>query len=275
MIKTRTSLPSFFPAQISSGEVVVFIYAWMAMQGIVLFADREILWGIDNVFFRFGQSNRLIENAVLRLYYIPEIFPWVYYTHIAACLAALLDRGWAFIPRMVAWATGLLLYNAAAAAYGWSMPLMMNMTFIGILMHTQSKLNLIASIQPVLIWLMRMQGLIFLSACALYQWGASQWILGDAFYYRWHLDFNLRECWHSSRASWLVFSKVITYGWMGFCSLFPIVIWFKKMRSAILIGGLVLTLVYLIVCNNAMNALALPALLLPWLIQTKGQEIKE
>jgi len=243
---------------------VAFIYVWMILNLLTLSADREILWGPDNVFFRFGQSDRLLENLVLRLYYQPGSYRWVYYAHFIACFFAISNRSWSFLPRIIAWGSGLLLYNAAWAAFGWSMPLMLNLALLSAFMHSKSKLAWRISLNTTLLWMMRIQCLIFFAVLALYQWGSTQWLSGDAVYYQWHLDYFLIEKMHSSRASLFTFIHILNYGWMSYCTLLPIAIWIKPMRRAIVRTGFVFAAIYFCFWSAQINAIALVALLLPW-----------
>jgi hypothetical protein len=265
MNRSLTSWTATLRAQSSTKILCAFIYGWLALQSLVLFFDKDILWGLSNVFFRFGQSDRFVENAVLRLYYQAEIFPLVYYGSIVTAVLGMLNHRWSFLPRILAWATGMLLYSAASAAYGWSMPLMLNMAFIAAFIHDDSLINWRNSLNSILLWNLRLQGLIFFLVMAAFQWGASQWTSGTAMYYQWHLDYSLRECFHAMRESLLPWARMFTYAWMLYCSAFPLLIWIRGCRRILIRAGLGFTLVYGLLWSNGMNDIALLALLLPWM----------
>jgi hypothetical protein len=183
------------PSQgVSKGELILAQapFALLLLQVLLLFSERRLLWGVDNLFYRFGHADDFLSNAILRLYYAPELSGWILIVHILCCVLALLSGPLAMLPRMGAWLTALMLYAAAPTAYCGYMPLLLAMSFasIGLCLHTPFFERI--HVRYWLHILMRAQSVLFACAFACFAWGTEQWLQGQTFHYAIHHDAMIR-----------------------------------------------------------------------------------
>lgn len=263
MSYNKTEFKRLMLVEVRRSELIVGgIYFLLLLQALLLFTDRGLLWGIDNVMYRFGHTDRFIENTVLRLYYQPGLFAWIYYGHLMACGAALLSFRLVFIPRIIAWFTGLMLYHAAPAAYSEAMPLLLNMAVIASFYHSSASSRLINTVNYWIPIMLRIQSLIVVTTFLLYAFGSVQWPGGSAVYY--HLHHNSLICAQGYRQLLTKFSTSLTYGLLAYAITFISLVGFVRTRRIIINIGIIISCSYVALSCQLMNGLVCILMLLTW-----------
>ena len=97
--------------------LTVLVYGWFIINVLMIWKVRDYLWGINNVFYRQGHADDMLQNFFYQLIYDAERFHPIFYTHIICALLSMIERRWSFIPRLLTWMTGLMLYYAATEAF--------------------------------------------------------------------------------------------------------------------------------------------------------------
>jgi len=226
---------------------------------------RAIIWGPDNVLFRYGLANNFIENAVLRLYYQPELFPWIYYTYPIFLLISLLNHPLSFVARILAWFCGLMLFSAAEHVYGLGIILLLQTALLLIPVHYESTSASRRWLNSFSMLALRLQTIIILGTIAIFMWGSIQWKSGEAIYYLIHEPFRFRLPFHTMFGESTMILKTINYLLFAVISLLPITLIVRPTRFystlALLITGIFCTLMY----TNMAIGFALISLALPWI----------
>jgi hypothetical protein len=236
----------------------------LLLQVVLLLPDQRILWGSENVFYRYGHTDGLLSNVILRLYYQPQLYHPILITHIVSCLLAVLPASLALVPRTLAWISALMLYAAAPSVYGWAMPILLLTTFASIGMCLTTAFFNRLHLRYWLMVFLRAQALVFTFAFVAMAWGNTQWLHGEAFYYAIHHDAAVRSWVIENREGLSLLSSPITYCALLFASLFLVMICFEKTRRVGFLISLGFIGIYGIVFNDVMNTLVLAQLLLPW-----------
>lgn len=232
-----------------------------------------MLWGAENVFYRFGQGGGFLSNAIYRLYYKPELANTILILHVVSCLLALLPHSFAAPPRVVAWVTALMLYAAAPSAYGWTMPLLLNISAVSIGLCLKSDWLDLLGFRYWLHQLLRAQSLVWIIGFAAMAWGNDQWQRGEAFYYAIHHDAAVRH-WVLDSRTWLSrLSIAVSYAVLCYATLLPVVLLLNRLRSTAITVGIVLLFGYSLVFTNIMNAAVIGLLLLPWAVALPKRSI--
>jgi hypothetical protein len=259
---------------ISKGEFILARapFALLLLQVLLLFSERRLLWGVDNLFYRFGHADDFLSNAILRLYYAPELSGWILTVHILCCVLALLSVPVAVLPRMGAWLTALMLYAAAPTAYFQFMPLLLTMSFasIGLCLHTPFFERI--HVRYWLHVLMRAQSVLFACAFACFAWGTEQWLQGQTFYYAIHQDAMIRPWVLQQQEILGSMSAGFTYTLMVFATLFPLLMMIRSMRIKGIYVGALIVIAHALLFNHVLNSLTLALLLLPWGIDLPGSK---
>lgn len=239
-------------------------FVLLLLQVLLLYSERRLLWGVDNVFYRFGHADDFLSNTILRLYYTPELSGWILIIHILSCVLALIPFSVAVLPRLCAWLTALMLYAAAPAAYFAYMPLLLTMSFASIGLSLRTPFFERIHVRYWLHVLMRAQSGLFACAFACIAWGNEQWTQGQTFYYAIHQDAMIRPWVLQQREILGSMSAGFTYTLMAFATLFPLLMMIRSLRIKSIYVGAVIVIAHALLFNHVMNTLTLVLLLLPW-----------
>jgi hypothetical protein len=247
-------------------------FALFLIQAVLLLPEHRMLWGIENVFYRYGQGDGFLSNTILRVYYSPDLAGKVLTTHLVCCFLALVPVSIAALPRLIAWLTALMLYAAAPSAFGWTMPFLLSVSAVSIGLCLKTTGFDQIGLRYWLHQLLRAQSLLWIIAFVALAWGNDQWRHGETFYYAIHHDAAVRH-WVIENRTWLSrLSVVCTYAMLMYTTLLPAILLLNRFRYMGIIVGIMLLCVYTLVFNNVMNALILGMLLLPWAIKPPAKQ---
>lgn len=215
------------------------VYGWFLFNIVLHISEMSLLWGSETLLMRFGATDRLSENVVYALMYNLSLFTPVLWIHIGASLLSMLDRAWTFVPRLVAWFTGMLLYYAATPAFNGGILLMLLLAFYLIPFYSKAHLperkvlnnasRLAAQIQVCILYVL----------ATYFKLTGTQWIEGSALYYTFNID-HYSTAWLSELAfkhPWWTF--ILTWLSLAYQLFFPVLIWIKKARTPLLVAGVV------------------------------------
>jgi hypothetical protein len=231
-----------------------------------------LIWGPNNVVMRSGMPNSILENLVFHLYYRPGMFPWIYSIHALSLLLALWNTAWSFVPRLVGWFTGLMLYNTAPGLYGSGALLLLAISFFLIPVHY-------GTMRPWRQWLnstsliaMRLQTLVVLITISLFMWGSNQWKEGTALYYLSHQTSNIRQFASSIVPSGNSILHLLTYTVLLTTTAMPILFIWRHTRYFGVLLILLAGIVSLPVFTNMAIGFAILVLAMPWLDARDGYD---
>ncbi|MFM7311099.1 MAG: hypothetical protein ACKOZY_10860 [Flavobacteriales bacterium] len=219
---------------------IIALYAWFLVQWLILFPLKNVLWGTTNAFYRHGFDDGILENIIYRLIYDPEIFPWIWWTHVVACVLAVLPSLWSAIPRCMVWITGLMLYYSAYRVFNSGMLLMLLLSCYSIFIHGRTRRWPLILLSNVFVGLCYFQITWVYFSSAVFKWMGTQWVEGTAVYYALNIE---RFGGHSIDWSqgWIcMLSMMITWMVLLFQTLFPALIWLRKWRMQMILIGLFL-----------------------------------
>lgn len=216
------------------------VYLWFLMQALWLTPIQDLLWGGQNIFYRHGFDDGILQNVIYRLVYDPTLFPWIWWTHVIACIASCVPRVWAAIPRILVWLTGWMLYYAAYRVFNSGMLLMLLLACYGIFMHPNSRNTWLILTTNLFAGLSMFQIVWVYFSSAIYKWLGTQWVSGSAIYYALNID-RFNDYSLDWSIGWIcVCTMVITWLVLLFQTLFPVLIWVKSWKKTMLWFGVLL-----------------------------------
>lgn len=217
----------------------ILLYLWFPLNVIMLYDVKDLLWGVDNVFYRHGHADGFIENFFYQLVYDATRFKMIFYTHLVASLLSIFQTRWSLIPRLITWCTAWLLFYAAIEAFNSGMMIMISLAFFASVIDTRAQ----HPFRILLTNLARYACIIQLSlvyfVAAIYKLSGDQWLAGDAFYYTVHITHFASDFWTSETMlnnHWLLTG--LTWAGLLYQLIFPVMIWIKRGRTAFLIAGI-------------------------------------
>jgi hypothetical protein len=199
---------------------------------------KNMMWDTQNVFFRQGHTDTLIENFIYHLIYAPSVFKYVFAIHLISSFLGMFDFRWSVFPRLAVWVTSLMLYFAAAEAFNSGMMIMMLLAFYASVMYIRSEnpyrivLTNLASLACVI-----QIGLVYFTA-SMYKLGGTQWPEGTALYYALHIDRFSSDFWiGSSLIRSAAAMKLLTWAALAYQVFFPLMLFVKRGRHLYLLAG--------------------------------------
>jgi hypothetical protein len=227
--------------------------------------EHRLFWGNDNVLFRFGMADSILENTFLRLYYQPEIYAWIYFSHPFLLIAGLRNSAYSWIPRLLGWFTGMLLYQAAPGILGWGAILLLQFAFLLIPVHYETASSVRKWFNSLSIAAMRIQTILVISVIAIFMWGSDQWPKGETIYYLIHQPSEVRTFLYetSSGLNWLWMT--ITYALLIITTCLTASLLFRPTRYYSTVFILVTGSVAVLSFNNLAHGFAVITLALPWI----------
>lgn len=215
------------------------VYLWFPINILLLYDVKDLLWGVDNVFYRHGHTDGFIENFFYQLVYDATRFRFIFFTHLIAAFLSVIQSKWSFIPRIITWCTAWILFYAAIEAFNSGMMIMISLALYASVIHP-------GATHPIrILWtnLARYACIIQISlvyfTAAIFKLSGEQWLAGDAFYYTVHIRHFASDFWISEKMlsqSWIL--AAITWAGLLYQLIFPVMVWVKKGRTLFLIAGI-------------------------------------
>jgi hypothetical protein len=241
------------------------VQGFLIVLWITTIPEHSLFWGNGNVLFRFGLPDSLIDNAVLRLYYQPEIYAWIYFSHPLLLIAGLRNASISWLPRLLGWFTGMMLYQAAPGVFGWGAVLLLQFAFFLIPVHYETDSSIRKWFNSLSIAAMRIQTILVVSVVAVFMWGSSQWQKGESIYYLVHQPSEVRTFLYeaSSGLKWLW--KFISYVILISTTCLGVCLIFRPTRYMSTVVILILGSIAVLSFNNLAHGFAVITLALPWI----------
>lgn len=215
------------------------VYLWFIILALVLFPIKDILYGPDEFMLGARLEDSLINNFFLKLVYVNSYATVVYYLHLIAALWVVIGfpRVSLFIPKIIVFVTGWMFYYSAPPAFNGGYFLMIAYAGILVFSNPKSKSTFWIILSNLTYIAIIIQLFIVYSTAAYYKWTGTAWLDGSAVWiaanystYKndWFVDlYNNRP--------WIPF--FFTYVSFAYQTLFPIIVWFKKIKTPVLIIG--------------------------------------
>lgn len=215
------------------------IYLWFIINIMMIWNIKDMLWGIDNVFYRQGHSNNFLENFFYQLIYDATRFKFIFWTHVICAFLSLPEKNWSFIPRILTWLTAWMLFYSAIQAFNSGMMLMMMLAFYCSIVYTKQSSSYRIVLTNIAYYACIIQIMLVYLVAAVYKLSGEQWLAGSAIYYTLHIDHFSAPFWKNS---WMIHSalmmKCMTWFGLGYQILFPLIIWIKRGRLLFLLAGI-------------------------------------
>ncbi len=215
------------------------VYLWFIINVIMIWNVKDLLWGVDNVFYRQGHSNNFLENFFYQLIYDATRFKLIFWTHVICAFLSLPEKKWSFIPRILTWLTSWMLFYSAIQSFNSGMMLMMMLAFYCSIVYTKDASPYRVVLTNLAYYACIIQITLVYLVAAIYKLSGEQWLAGSAIYYTLHIDHFSAPFW---RNSWMIHSAWMMkfMAWFGlvYQMLFPFMIWLKKGRHLFLFAGI-------------------------------------
>lgn len=241
------------------------VQGFLIVLWITTIPEHALFWGSDNVLFRFGMPDSILENVVLRLYYQPQISAWVYFSHPLLLIAGMRNAAISWLPRSLAWISGMMLYQAAPGVLGWGAVLLLQVAFLLIPVHYETESAVRKWFNSLSIAAMRILTVMVIAVVAIFMWGSSQWLQGETIYYLIHQPSEVRSFLYESSADagWLW--KALTYALFGITTCLAASLLFRPTRYYSTVIILVIGSAAVLSFNNLAHGFAVITLALPWI----------
>jgi hypothetical protein len=163
------------------------VYLWFLINACMLWGSKEYLWGPEKIFYRHGNASDFISNFFYQLIYDSHRFNLIFSLHLVGSALGILDVKWNFIPRLMAWATGFMLYYSAIQVFNSGMLLMLSMALFASFIYTRARhpLRIVISNSARIAAIAQLCIVYFVAT--IYKFSGTQWLNGDALYYAYRL----------------------------------------------------------------------------------------
>lgn len=212
------------------------IYTWMLVHALYLIPLHSILWGHTAWQMPTVVDAGFVANMVFWLNYHPEhgsLVWWVYLVSVGLSLSGLFG----VLPRVLVFVSGQLLLYSANYAFNSGFYLMQFFGFFLIAASPFSRHWFRISLTNIGFWACRIQFVLVYAEAAFYKWRGETWLNGSSMYYVAHLDHFVRKpvADFLLQQRWLLIA--MTYLGLAYQTVFPLLIWFKKLRLPLLLAG--------------------------------------
>ena len=218
---------------------VACVYGWFLVHAALVWSGREWIWGEQSVLMRYGAPGGVLENSAYALMYNLSLFPLVWWTHLLAAAAGMFDKHWSWLPRMVAWFTGWLLYYAGYAALNSGLLLMLLLAFYLIpYCSTTSRPERMVLNNAGRSAVQLQIAMVYALSCFWKALG-TQWISGTALYYTFNISHYSPVGWAEEGVQQTLLLALMTWVSLAYQALFPLLIWWKQARAWLVPVGIV------------------------------------
>jgi len=217
------------------------VYLWFLVFALVLFPIKDILYGTDSFMFGVRLDDGLLNNFFLKLVYSKSWATKIYFLHVGAALWAFIGipKVFHFVPKIIVFLTGWMFYYAAPPVFNGGYVLMISYSFFLIFSLPNSRSNFWIVLTNLSYIGIVLQLLVVYSTAAILKWQGHTWIDGSAAwlaanYSTYQNDTMLR---FFSKNHW--FALIINYAAFGYQTVFPLLVWFRKIKKPLLFIGVV------------------------------------
>ncbi|NQX91685.1 MAG: HTTM domain-containing protein [Flavobacteriales bacterium] len=214
------------------------VYLWLLVYALHTIPLLDMFYGEDSVMMpRRPRQAGVIQNVLYMLNYSKDRAVWVLGVHVVICLMSLTGvLGW--VPRILAWFTGWMLYYGCIPSYNGCNLLMLMCSFYCIPFSLLSRTSLGSLLANFGYLASRWQVIMVYAVAGFYKLMGQDWIDGSAIGRTLYLDAFVSDF---SREVFLQFPGLLSVlTWIGlfYQVTFPFVIWFKKIKTPFLLIGI-------------------------------------
>lgn len=209
---------------------------WLMFNVLYHLPLKGVFWGSGSMFKITQTSEGLIQNFYYGLCYNRSWDDWVFGIHIFGIIWALI--GWrSMVAKGMVYLTGYMLYYSAYFTFNSGFILCLLWTFFLIPMRVNSrKLNADVINNLVMIACVIQFLLVYLIA-GLTKWTGTDWIEGSGFYYAINLEHYSPNWVREVFLGTGILLIILSYGALLYQTIFPFLIWIKKLKKPLLIIG--------------------------------------
>lgn len=249
------------------------VFGMLLILWITTLPYAHITWGKSSVLTRAIMADRLIPNLIFHLFYHPAHFIWIYCLHAIVLVLSLWNHRFVFVARLIAWITGVMLYQTAPGIFGIGIFLILNTAFLMIPVYYGSEHRLRRWLNSIAFGGLRLQGLLVLFAVTLFMWGSRQWRGGLGFYYLFHQPDLVRAFVITFTESKSGIIQSFTTFYLVLVSVLPGLLIARATRSYTAFTLLGAALISFILFQHVTIGFCLALIALPWIDATKGSSL--
>lgn len=212
------------------------VYGWLFLMLLFLLPSMDVLWGPGGMqWMRYAEATRL-NNVFMHLFYVKQNAGLVLTIHgVSLVLAALGYLG--FLPRLLVFVTGGMIYFSAFSALNGGYALMWQMSGFLVFFNRSDKYRWFGDWSVPLLWGLRLQVVTVYLFSALNKLQGTTWPDGTAVYYALRHDAFAGPGLDAFVQAWPMAAAVLTWGGLAYQCAFPLLIWFVPLRKYLLVAG--------------------------------------
>ncbi len=228
--------PSLKPATMWLLERLLGI--WLLCMSLYLLPIKDILWGADSFFAVAKGGSGFISNMFYVLSYNRWLDDAIFFTHLIAVLWLIAGR-WTTVAKVVVYFTGYVLWYAAYYTYNSGYLTCLLLVFFLIFSFPRSKRAILGVTTNLAMLAIMLQVAHIYAVAASAKWAGEDWLNGSAVYYAINLDHYSADWMQEmiGEASWLLIA--MNFFGLIYQTLFPLLIWFKKIKLPLLVCGMI------------------------------------
>ncbi len=229
---------TWYPHALALGTSGVF--GWLFVHALCLVPDRALLWGTGSLVAPVAYADGLVNNIFFRLVYNPASAEAYFFIHLTAALVGIFHFRGVGAFRLTAWLSGCMLYFAAYPAFNSGFLLMLLLAFYSALARPGARAWWRIMINNGASLAVLAQLVLVYAASSWFKLSGTMWPQGTALYYTLHIDYLCNPVFTGEGLKRsLVLLSILTYGALAYQVLFPLIILFKRWRTAFLLAGTV------------------------------------
>ena len=211
-------------------------YLWLLIIGVLCWPILDITFGENSYTYRSAMAPSLRYNLIYILTYQPHLYKLVYMGFMSGSALAFFNLG-GVIVRFVVWISLVILAKSAYLVFNAGTMLAYNYAFFLIFLFPKPRKDWMVVFSNFSIIGLRVQFLVVYIFAALYKWMEADWIGGDAVHFLSMIDHFTPE--------WLFLALqrmpgalvTLNYLVLFYLTLFPILVWFRKLKLYLFIVG--------------------------------------
>ena len=213
------------------------IFVFLFVDYLYLWPIRGLIWGEASLLKPVQQPDSLLVNATAILDHERAFALPAYYFMLAASLWCALGLRWNRALRLAVFGVSLMLYYAAMPVFNASLLLFHLFVFFSLGMDEDARTPARRLVSNVAFAAARLQLVLVYAVAAGYKWSGAMWLDGSAVYYALMLDrYDALGVGGMLSGKWFILTG-LTYMGLAYQTAFPVLIWFKRFRTPLLIAA--------------------------------------
>lgn len=213
------------------------IFLFLLLDYLYLWPVRSLIWGNDSLLKPVQHADEGLANIVAVLDHERAFALPAYYLMLLASLWCLFAFRGHRLMRLVVFALSLLLYYAAMPVFNASLLLFHLFVFFSLGMDEDARTPERRLVSNVAFAAARFQLVLVYAVAAGYKWSGTMWTDGSAVYYALMLDrYDALGIGQWLSGQWSLLAG-FTYLGLAYQTAFPLLIWFKRFRTVLLVAA--------------------------------------